>query len=133
MAKGDKLVLVADSYDQPQADDKPELRRLKPYTKGDVIEALSDEEYDRLTESGAAVDPKVQNEQAKADAEAELERLNAEQDALQAKIDAAEAEGDLGSLTKPKLVEYLEGEGLDTEGTKDELLARAQAHQASQE
>jgi hypothetical protein len=127
VAKGDTLRLLADSYEQPQADDKPSERHLVEYTKGDVFDALSDAEYDRLTEIGAAIDPKVANEQAKAEAEERIASLKAEQDALQSQIDETQAEGNLGSLTKPELVTYLEEHDADTSGTKPELLARAQA------
>lgn len=133
MAKGDKLILAVDSYDQPQKDDTPQVRKLVTYSRGDVFEAVSDEEYDRLIEIEAAIDPSKENERQREEAEQRLAALESEREALEARIEAAQAEGDPSSLTKPELVNRLEAEGLDTDGTKPELVARYTAHLEAQQ
>lgn len=130
MAKGDKLVLTVDSYDQigPDDDVRGGIRDLTTYTRGDTFEARSDQEYDRLIEIGAAVDPTKENERQREEAEQRIAALEAERERIEADLEAANADADPSSLTKPELVSRLEAEGLDTDGTKAELAARYQAH-----
>lgn len=131
MAK--KLVLTVDSYDQPQKDDDPSgVRSLKALSRGDSFEPVTDAEYDRLVEIGAAVDPQKQNEDAKAEAEQRIAALEAEKAQLEDQIESAQADADPSSLTKPELVSRLEAAGLDTEGSKAELSARYAAHVETQ-
>jgi hypothetical protein len=110
-----KLKLLADIYDQPQADDKPSERHLVTITKGQLFEPVTDAEAERLKEIGAALDPKEAAAKAKADAEEEVARLRAAQEALEAEIEAAQApdESDLESLTVPELKARAEAAGVE--------------------
>jgi hypothetical protein len=130
MPKGDTLVLTVDSYDQIGPDDDPRggVRDLTTYSRGDSFKAASAQEYDRLIEIGAAVDPAKENERQREEAEQRIAALEAERARIEADLEAANAEADPSSLTKPELVNRLEAEGLDTDGNKAELVARYQAH-----
>jgi hypothetical protein len=62
------LRLTASIYDQAQSDDvNPATKR---YVRGDVFEARNQDEYDRLVNAGAAVDPdkELADESAKLEA-----------------------------------------------------------------
>jgi hypothetical protein len=121
-----KLKLLVDSYDQPQKGDKPSERHLEPISKGQLFEPVSDAERDRLVAIGAALDPKEAAEKAQADAQAEVDRLKAQQEALEAQIEAAQApdESDLESLTVPELKTRAEAAGVEgfSELRKQELI-----------
>lgn len=130
--KGKTLRLLVDSYDQPQEGHSRENPSLVTYSRGDVFEARTDAEYDRLVEIEAALDPQEDLKRRKEAAQAEADRLREEAAQLeeQAQAHAAAVEGsagggDLSDLTKPELQKR--AKELDISGqssmTKDELVA----------
>lgn len=121
--KGSKLQLLSQSYDQRVGD------ALVRRSYGEVFEAQSDAEYERLTSRAAALDP----------AEAvkrESERIERERESLQAQIAALEAQSeslssdlppDPASLKGQDLDDALQAKGLSTSGTVAEKRARLAA------
>lgn len=129
------LQLTVGIYDQPQLDKdgnfdplKGELTRRR---KGEVFEAQSDAEYDRLLSFGAAIDPDKAAEAEVASLRARLEELEAERASTEAQIAANEAKAseDAASLDPEELKgkdldNALTERGLSKEGTAEEKRAR---------
>lgn len=125
------LKLQVAQMDQPVLDKDGGFDPLKGATKrinkGDIFEALDQEQYDRLIEAGAAQDPEKAAEQERKDLEVRRSALEAEQ----ARIDAQLAQTTPADDLKGKaLDEALSAAGLPTDGPADEKRARLAAHQA---
>jgi hypothetical protein len=134
MGKGKKLRLLVDSYDQPQEGHTRADPNLRALSRGDIFEARSDAEYDRLVEIGAALDPEEDLRRRRDAAEAQAQRLRDEADRLSEEAErqasAVDGEsGDLSSLTKPELQARAKAAGLSgySDLTKPELVERLQA------
>lgn len=100
-----QLRLLADSYDQRQPDSDGEFNekgRLVPISKDELFMPVSDEEYDRLVESGAAIDPGEQAKREREAAEARIAQIKAEQAELEDRLAEASA-GELEDQTVDEL------------------------------
>lgn len=126
-----KLQLTVGFYDQPQLDKDGNFDRdkgtLTRRNRGQIFEAQSQAEYDRLLGAGAAVDPDKANEEEAARLRARLEELESEKAATAAQLAATEqATPDLdpNDLKGKELDKALADHGLSTEGNVDEKRAR---------
>lgn len=116
------LRLIADSYDQRQGD-KPDSP-LKAIAKGELFEPRSQEEYDRLVDSGAAEDPAELQKRAEEELESRREQLEAEKAQIDEQLKGAKAPE---KLSGKQLDEQLGSRGLSTDGTVDDKRARLAA------
>lgn len=131
MAQKLLLKLKVGFFDQPVLDKSgsfdPQRGETVRRSNGDIFEASSQEEYDRLIASDAAVDPEVAAEQTRQDLQNRRAELEAEQERIAA---------ELGSLTPAEdlkgkaLDEALTSAGLSTDGSADEKRARLADHQS---
>jgi hypothetical protein len=111
-----------------------------PAAEGEVFEANSQEEYDRLIDIGAALDPDEAQKQEKAQLDERLAALDAEKaqlddrrKAIQAEAAAASADDDPANLKGKALEDALDAHGLSKDGTADEKRARLADHLQAQE
>jgi hypothetical protein len=123
-----KLRLLADSYDQPQKGHTTNAPNLKPIQKGELFDPVDQAEYDRLVESGAAMDPKREQEQRAEEIERRQAQLEAERDALNEELKGLKS-GPIKPerLSAAKLDEELTSRDLSTEGSKEEKQQRLAA------
>lgn len=126
------LKLKVGFFDQPVLDKSGNFDPLRGETvrrtSGEIFEASSQEEYDRLIAADAAADPEVQAEQDRQDLEARRVALEAERDRIDAQLALATPADDLKGKA---LDEALTAAGLSTDGTADEKRARLAEQQAS--
>lgn len=118
------LKLLADSYEQRQPNESGRITRdsdTRSYSKGEVFEAHSQEEYDRLTAAGAALDPKAAQEAEAEDLRRRQAQLEAESERLAAELESVEGQADRVESGKPA-----EGDALE-DLSVDELKDRAKA------
>lgn len=121
-----QLRLTASRYDQPDElgkQDSPTTTR----SQGEVFEANSQEEYDRLIAAGAAEDPDEAAKRRQEELDAAQARLDAEKAALDAQFEADKPADELkGQALDAALVDA----GLPVEGSADEKRAALADHQA---
>ena len=129
MAK--KLQLTVGRYDQPQLDKDGNFDRdkgrLVTHTLGDVFEAQSQEEYDRLVANGAAVDPDKAKASEAERLRARLQELEAERQQTEVKLQATSQAApalDPSELKGKELDDALDARGLSTDGKVEEKRAR---------
>lgn len=124
MAK--KLQLTVGHYDQPQLKDG-EFDREKGLTvrrsQGDVFEAQSQDEYDRLIGLGAAVDPDKAKASEAEKLRARLSELDAERRQTEAQLQATE-QLNPAELSGKDLDAALSARGLSTDGKVEDKRAR---------
>lgn len=127
------LKLTANVYFQAQSDDPNPLvpPKLVQFTRGDVFEARSQEEYDRLIAAEAAVDPEREQERQAQELRDRRDRLEAEKAQLDAQLDALPSD-DPSRLKGQALDRALDEAGLSKDGSADEKRARLADHLASQ-
>jgi multidrug efflux pump subunit AcrA (membrane-fusion protein) len=92
MAAKKTLKLLATVYNQPHPDHPDDPNRLIPRSEGETFEANSQEEYDRLIDIGAALDPDEAQKQEKAQLDERLAALDAEKAQLDDRRKAIQAE-----------------------------------------
>jgi predicted nucleic acid-binding Zn-ribbon protein len=126
-----KLQLTVGRYDQPQLDKDGNFDRDKGLTttraNGDVFKAQSQEEYDRLTSLGAAIDPDKANASEAEKLRARLSELETERQQAEAKLAATESAApalDASDLKGKELDDALDARGLSTEGKVEDKRAR---------
>lgn len=126
-----KLKLIADSYDLPLEDEPQGNRplRTKALSKGDTFTPRSDEDYERLIESGAAVDPKKENERKRQQLEDRRQELEAERARIDAELQSqtqpqSEGQSRAAALKGKALNDALKEHNLPAEGSDDEKRAR---------
>ena len=129
MAK--KLQLTVGLYDQPNLDADGNFDPLKGTTtrrvQGDVFEAQSPQEYDRLISIGAAVDPDKANAAEAEKLRARLAELETERQQTEVKLQATEQVApqlNPDDLKGKELDDALEARGLATDGKVEEKRAR---------
>lgn len=129
------LQLMVGLYDQPDLNKDGEFDpvrgTLTRRTRGEVFEARSQAEYDRLIGAGAAVDPDTAAEEEAARLRTRLTELEDERASTDAQIRAleqaqadAEAEIDPDELTGKDLDSALDERGLSTKGKVEEKRER---------
>jgi hypothetical protein len=134
------LKLLADSFEQRLPDKDGRITsdsELRPYSKGDMFEANSQEEYDRLIESGAAVDPEKEQQRQTAELQARREALEAEQARIDAQLaDLPSSDGDdLSKLSREDLNAHASAAGVDDPESlpnKDAVIAAIRQAEQSQ-
>jgi hypothetical protein len=131
------LKLTATVYDQPDKDDPNDLTKVTTRREGDVFQATSRAEYDRLIEIGAALDPNAYADQERERLQAELDRIQAQKAVLDEQAAALEADAstpdDPSELKGKALDDALDANGLSKDGTADEKRARLAEHLQAQE
>ena len=129
MAKN--LQLTVGLYDQPQLDKDGNFDPLKGQTvrrtQGEVFEAQSPQEYDRLVSIGAAIDPDKAKASEVEKLRARLAELESERQATEVALQATEQVApqlNPEDLKGKELDDALEARGLSTEGKAEEKRAR---------